>query len=56
MKKTIYYLALSLAVLTASSCKKYDNYPGPTETLTGRIMDKNGVNVQSEVSGDNGKG
>lgn len=55
MKKTIYYLALGLAVLT-SSCNKYDNYPGPTETLRGRILDQNGKLVQSEVSGDNGSG
>lgn len=57
MKRTIYYLALSLAVIAASSCKKYDNYAGPTETLTGRIIDAGtGKNVQSEVSGDNGSG
>lgn len=57
MKKAIYFIAWSLAVITAASCSKFDNYDGPTETLSGRIIDAgNGQNVQSEVSGDNGSG
>lgn len=57
MKRTIYSIALSLAVIMASSCKKFDNYDGPDQTLQGRIIDiNNGRNVQSEVSGDNGAG
>jgi hypothetical protein len=51
-------MLIILALLMAGSCKKkLDNYPGPTETLKGSIMDMGtGKNVQSEVSGDNGKG
>ncbi|GAA4302920.1 DUF3823 domain-containing protein [Compostibacter hankyongensis] len=57
MKRRLYYMSLILAVLAAGSCKKLDNYDGPTETLTGNILDANtGKNVQSEVSGDNGNG
>lgn len=59
MKKTIYFLLISLALVAAgSSCKKQiDNYAGPTETLHGSIIDSaTGKNVQSEVSGDNGAG
>lgn len=57
MKKLIYYITLSAAIILAASCRKIDNYPGPTETLQGSIIDKGtGNNVQSEISGDNGNG
>ena len=55
MKSTIYSIALSLAVITASSCKKLDNYGAPDQTLQGRIIDANtGKNMQSDLSGDAG--
>lgn len=57
MKRIIYSLAVGAALLTAGSCKKTDNYPAPSETLQGRIIDAGASqNVQSEVSGDNGSG
>jgi hypothetical protein len=57
MKNIVYTLAIGAALVTASSCKKVDNYDGPTETLQGRIIDaETNQNVQSEVSGDNGNG
>lgn len=50
-------MAFGLVVVTAGSCRKIDNYAGPTETLKGSIIDMGtGKNVQSEVSGDNGSG
>lgn len=57
MKRTFYSIALGLVVIMAGSCKKFDNYDAPDQTLQGRIIDANtGKNVQSEVSGDNGSG
>jgi hypothetical protein len=54
---TLLTLAAGTILFTAGSCKKIDNYDGPTETLQGRIIDVGtGQNVQSEVSGDNGNG
>jgi hypothetical protein len=55
MKSIIYSIALGLAVITASSCKKFDNYAGPDQTLQGRIIDVNtGQPMQSDLSGDAG--
>ncbi|NNU33830.1 hypothetical protein HK413_06155 [Mucilaginibacter sp. S1162] len=55
MKSIIYSIALGLAVITASSCKKFDNYDGPDQTLQGRIIDVNtGQPMQSDLSGDAG--
>lgn len=57
MKRILYTLMVGTSLLTVFSCKKIDNYDGPTETLQGRIIDAGtGQNVQSEVSGDNGNG
>jgi hypothetical protein len=57
MKRILYTLLVSTSLLMAVSCKKTDNYDGPTETLQGRIIDVGtGQNLQSEVSGDNGNG
>lgn len=57
MKNIVLTLAAGAVLLAAGSCKKIDNYDGPTETLQGRIIDAgNSQNVQSEVSGDNGNG
>jgi hypothetical protein len=56
--KNIALTAFTCAVLLiGNSCKKVDNYDGPTETLKGSIIDAGTKqNVQSEVSGDNGSG
>jgi hypothetical protein len=55
MKSIIYSIALGLAVITASSCKKFDNYDGPDQTLQGTIIDaNNGRPMQSDLSGDAG--
>lgn len=57
MKNISFAVAISALLLTGSSCKKVDNYDGPTETLQGRIIDgSTKQTVQSEVSGDNGAG
>ena len=57
MKRTFYNIALALAVVTAGSCTKIDNYKGPDQTLQGTIIDAGtGLKLQSEVSGDNGSG
>ena len=56
MKRIFYYIALGLTV-TAGSCSKTDNYPPPSETLNGKIIDAGtGQTVQGEVSGENGTG
>jgi hypothetical protein len=57
MKKVRHYLLFGIALMSAASCTKIDNYPAPSQTLKGSIIDMNtGKNVQSEVSGDNGNG
>ena len=57
MKRTLYIMAIGVTLITTASCRKTDNYDGPTETVQGRIIDAGtGQNVQSEVSGDNGSG
>jgi hypothetical protein len=48
-KKTPIYLALSIALLFAYSCK-LDNYAPPSASVFGKIVDSNGVAVQSDVS------
>ena len=57
MKNIAFAGILTALLLAGNSCKKVDNYDGPTETLQGRIIDSGSkLNVQSEVSGDNGAG
>lgn len=58
MRSIFKYLATALIlILTASCSKETDNYAGPTETLKGAITDSaTGKPLQTEVSGDNGKG
>jgi hypothetical protein len=57
MKNIAFAAAISAFLLVGNSCKKVDNYDGPTETLQGHIIDASTKqNVQSEVSGDNGSG
>lgn len=53
MKRILYYIAICLATVTASSCSKFDNYDAPAETIRGTITDVGtGKPVQSEVTGD----
>lgn len=48
MKRIIYYFSICLIITAGSSCKKYDNYPEPAETLTGKVTDvATGTNVQT---------
>lgn len=58
MKKTFYYIAVGVVLLTANACsKKIDNYAAPDQTLRGRIIDAGtGKNMPGEVSGENGTG
>jgi hypothetical protein len=51
MKRITYYTALCLAILTASSCSKFDNYDAPDQTVKGAVVDvATGKGVQSEVT------
>ena len=57
MKNIPFAVAIGALLIAGNSCKKVDNYDGPSETLQGRIIDAGTKqNVQSEVSGDNGAG
>jgi len=57
MKNIVFAVAAGALLVMGNSCKKTDNYDGPTETLQGHIIDvSTKQNVQSEVSGDNGSG
>jgi len=58
MKKTVYYIILGIALISAGACSKsIDNYAAPDQTLRGRIIDAGtGKNVPGEVSGENGTG
>ena len=57
MKNIAFAVALGTLLLMGNSCKKNDNYDAPAETLQGHIIDAaTKLNVQSEVSGDNGAG
>ncbi|MDB5019273.1 MAG: hypothetical protein JWQ28_400 [Pedobacter sp.] len=50
MKKIILYLSFCMLIAGSSSCKKYDNYPEPAETLTGSVTDiASGKGVQTET-------
>ena len=52
MKKRLYYLALGLVAIAASSCSKLDNYPAPSNTITGETVDAGtGNTVQTEIGG-----
>ncbi len=52
MKKIFYYSALCLAIAITSSCSKVDNYPAPSDTLTGSTIDEaTGKTLQTEVGG-----
>ncbi|MDB5153399.1 MAG: hypothetical protein JWR54_2150 [Mucilaginibacter sp.] len=52
MKKTLYYLAFCLVAIAGSSCSKIDNYPAPSNTLKGSVIDAGtGNTVQTEIGG-----
>jgi len=52
MKKIFYYSALCLAIAITSSCSKVDNYPAPSDTLSGSTIDEaTGKTLQTEVGG-----
>jgi hypothetical protein len=52
MKKIFYTIAICIVAVAGSSCSKLDNYPDPTETLNGSVIDA-GTNktVQTENGG-----
>ena len=52
MKKIFYMIAICIVAVAGSSCSKLDNYPDPTETLTGSVIDA-GTNktLQTENGG-----
>ena len=55
MKRVFYYIAFGIVTLVATSCGKEDNYPAPSETVRGNIVDAaTGRNLQGEVSGESG--
>jgi hypothetical protein len=50
MKKKLYFLAFGLIAIAASSCSKIDNYPAPSNTLKGSVIDAGtGNTVQTEI-------
>lgn len=51
MKRLTFYIAIGMAMLTASSCSKFDNYDAPDQTVQGAITDvATGKAVQTEVT------
>jgi hypothetical protein len=52
MKKILYMKAICIVAVAGSSCSKLDNYPDPTETLNGSVIDA-GTNktLQTENGG-----
>ncbi|TCC93616.1 DUF3823 domain-containing protein [Pedobacter frigiditerrae] len=55
MKRITYYIAICLALLTASSCSKYDNYAAPDQTVKGVVTDAGtGKAIQTEVTTTDG--
>jgi hypothetical protein len=52
MKQLFYYTALCLVVIAGTSCRKIDNYPAPSSTITGSTIDEGtGNTVQTEIGG-----
>jgi hypothetical protein len=50
MKKLFYYTALCLIVIGGNSCSKIDNYPAPSDTITGSTIDEvTGSTLQTEI-------
>lgn len=50
MKRSIYSIALGLAIIAISSCTKVDNYDGPDQTLQGTVTDNStGQSIQGEI-------
>src|ERR1700761_745226 len=52
MKKIFYYTAFCLAIVAGTSCSKIDNYPAPSDTITGSTVDEGtGNTLQTEIGG-----
>jgi hypothetical protein len=52
MKKIFYYTAFCLAIAAGTSCTKLDNYPAPSDTITGSTIDEGtGETLQTEIGG-----
>jgi hypothetical protein len=52
MKKIFYYTAFCLVIAAGTSCTKLDNYPAPSDTITGSTIDEGtGQTVQTEIGG-----
>jgi hypothetical protein len=52
MKKIFFYTAFCLAIAAGTSCTKLDNYPAPSDTITGSTIDEGtGQTVQTEIGG-----
>jgi hypothetical protein len=50
--KKLFYTAMCLVVVVASSCSKVDNYAPPSSTLSGSTIDEaTGQTVQTEIGG-----
>jgi len=50
MKRLFYYTALCLVIVTGNSCSKIDNYPAPSDTITGSTIDEvTGATLQTEI-------
>ena len=50
--KKLFYTAMCLVVVAASSCSKVDNYAPPSSTLSGSTIDEaTGQTVQTEIGG-----
>ena len=50
--KKLFYTALCLVVIAGSSCSKIDNYPAPSDTITGSTIDEaTGATLQTEIGG-----
>jgi hypothetical protein len=55
MKRITYYIAMCLALFTASSCSKFDNYAAPDQTVKGVVTDAGtGKPIQTEVTTTDG--
>jgi len=55
MKRITYYIAIGLAILTASACSKLDNYAAPDQTVKGIVTDAGtGKPIQTEVTTTDG--
>ena len=54
MKRIIYCIAFSIFIFAGNSCKKIDNYPAPSETLTGSVIDAGTTKTVQTETGSGG--